>query len=76
MNVLFGVPDVKEMQWNGITLKSVPSQYYCGVGNVECWFAEDSDASRCKRICIKDHIWIRESQMPEYLAARLSRRTT
>ncbi len=46
-----------------------------GHGNVECRF-QDCSQTVCTRVCIEYHIWIRESQMPEYLAARLTRETT
>jgi hypothetical protein len=76
MNALFGVPDVKEMHYHCVKLVSVPSLYGCAMGDVACRFERDSYVGRCRKYCIEDHIWIRESQMPEYLAARLVRGVT
>lgn len=70
MNALFGVPDVKEMQWSGAKLLSVQNFQPCSYNNVVCRFHANGSGI-CERYCIEDHIWIRESQMPEYLAARL-----
>ena len=75
MNVLSGVPDVKEMHYRNDKHVSEPSDYDCRMGNVECQF-QDCSQIVCTRLCIEDHIWIRASQMPEYLAARLTRETT
>lgn len=70
MNALFGVPDVKEMHYLNVKLMSVPSSYGCSMDNVACRF-HACTPDVCKKYCVNDHIWIRESQMPEYLAARL-----
>lgn len=70
MNALFGVPDVKEMWYCAEVLKSVPNDGLCKADTVKCRFHGVSITS-CQRYCIEDHIWVRESQMPEYLAARL-----
>lgn len=75
MNVLYGVPDVKEMHYRNIKLISVLSDYGCNTGDVKCHFY-DCTLGVCMKYCIKDHIWIREPQMPEYLAAHLTGETT
>lgn len=70
MNALFGVPDVKEMQWYSAKLLSVQNLQPCAYNDVVCRFHANG-RGQCERYCIEDHIWIRESQIPEYLAARL-----
>lgn len=70
MNALFGVPDVKEMQWNGAKLLSVQNLQPCSYNGVVCRFHANGGGI-CERYCVAERIWVRESQMPEYLAARL-----
>lgn len=67
MNALFGMPDVKTMQYRRITLHSVLNGL-CSVNtDVKCYFV----GSRGCNHCISGRIWIKESMMPAYLAHRL-----
>ncbi len=80
MNALYGVPDVKEMHHRNIKLVTVPaSGGLCSSGTIGCFFLENREKV-CQKYCpgvgAKPNVWIRESQMPDYLAARLTRETT
>ena len=74
MNALFGVPDVKTIQYRRITLHSVPNGLCSVSKDVKCHFSGIN--RHCKNYCVSDHIWIKESMMPAYLAHRLVESTS